>query len=49
MNAEMDKGGVEGMPWASAHLTCCLKFLFRCNRVKGEEDTSSGGDLCLLS
>lgn len=26
MKVEMDKGSVEGMPWGSAHLTCCLKF-----------------------
>lgn len=36
----MDKGRVEGMPWGSAHLTCCLEFLFRGDRAKGEGDTS---------
>lgn len=49
MNVEMGKGGVEGMPWGSAHLTGCLKFLFRCDGVKGEGEASSGGDFCLLS
>lgn len=37
VNVEMGKGSVEGMPWASAHLTCCLESLFRGNRVKGTQ------------
>lgn len=36
MAVEMDKGGVQGVPWGSAHLTCCLESLFGCNRVKGK-------------